>query len=217
MLTKKVECPYCKSSFTVQNLKDKLEVSLKCPKCKAELIVKFKPQAEPVEAHTYLGGSKPINNSYETQLGGGKMSSHYNANNFGETQLGETKDKKGASDDETSIGGNSQSLIHQVTAHLTYGDVKYPLYEGRNIIGRKGNTSKATVQIATMDMYMSRSHCVIDVKLLPDGTQKAILSNYHNKNNTTIDGMQVMDGDAIRLMDGNSITMGCTTIKFLIK
>jgi pSer/pThr/pTyr-binding forkhead associated (FHA) protein len=88
------------------------------------------------------------------------------------------------------------------------------LEEGRNIVGRKGTTSKATVQIATEDRYMSRQHCSITVTTLPDGTKKAVLSNYQNKNLTTVDGQEIETGDEIRLTNGDRITMGHTTVVF---
>ena len=99
-------------------------------------------------------------------------------------------------------------------SYLQYADHTYPLSEGQNIIGRKGNTSKATVQIDTADRYMSRQHVSITVTTLPDGNVKAVLSNYQNKNFTTIDGQEIETGDAIRLADGNCIKMGHTTVIF---
>ena len=102
----------------------------------------------------------------------------------------------------------------ECNARLVFEDQPYFLEEGQNIIGRKGNTSKATVQIATDDRYMSRQHCSITITTLPDGTKKAVLSNYQNKNLTTIDGQEIETGDAIRLVNGNRITMGHTTVIF---
>ena len=61
---------------------------------------------------------------------------------------------------------------------------------------------------------MSRQHCIINVSTLSDGSKKAVLSNYQNKNSTTIDGQLIGKGDEIRLTDGNSITMGHTTVTF---
>lgn len=97
---------------------------------------------------------------------------------------------------------------------LVYKDVNYPLEDGQNIIGRKGSSSMATIQIASEDRTMSRQHCCIQVSTLPDGSKKAVLSNYQNKNMTIVDGQEVENGDEIRLTDGNRITMGQTTITF---
>ena len=95
-----------------------------------------------------------------------------------------------------------------------FGGVSYPLEEGQNIVGRKGTTSKATVQIETADRYMSRQHGSIRVTTLSDGTKKAVLSNYQNKNLTSVDGQEIAKGDEIRLTNGNRITMGHTTVIF---
>jgi hypothetical protein len=61
---------------------------------------------------------------------------------------------------------------------------------------------------------MSRQHCSIEVSTLPDGTKKAVLRNYQNKNQTTVDGQPIENDDTIRLTDGNCITMGHTTVTF---
>jgi pSer/pThr/pTyr-binding forkhead associated (FHA) protein len=107
-----------------------------------------------------------------------------------------------------------KEMPKECNARLVFEDQPYFLEEGQNIIGRKGNTSKATVQIATDDRYMSRQHCSITITTLPDGTKKAVFSNYQNKNLTTIDGQEIETGDAIRLVNGNRITMGHTTVVF---
>ena len=61
---------------------------------------------------------------------------------------------------------------------------------------------------------MSRQHCSITITTLPDGSMKAVLSNYQNKNLTLIDGQEIETGDAIRLTNGNAIKMGHTTVTF---
>lgn len=101
-----------------------------------------------------------------------------------------------------------------MNAKLIFGKDCYPLEDGQNIVGRKGKTSVATVQIDTDDRYMSRQHCSITVNVLPDGTRKVVLSNFQNKNLTSVNGQDIETGDTIRLADGNSITMGYTTVTF---
>ena len=120
--------------------------------------------------------------------------------------------QKPAADNGTTLLSAPTHKTHK--SYLQYADHTYPLAEGQNIIGRKGSTSKATVQIDTDDRYMSRQHVSITVTTLPDGSVKAVLSNYQNKNLTTIDGQEIETGDAIRLADGNSIKMGHTTVIF---
>lgn len=188
MQTKRIICPKCRAVLDVKNSQDEAVKQITCPSCKTILKVNFQPQQEPVEAKTYYAPPKQKpTDSGETQLAD---------NSDGATQLQMPSCKKTAK------------------ALLKYGGVNYPLEEGQNIVGRKGNTSKATVQIETADRYMSRQHCSITVTTLPDGTKKAVLSNYQNKNLTCVDGQEIETGDVIRLTDGNSITMGHTTVTF---
>lgn len=187
MQTKRIVCPHCRAVLDVKNSKNEPVKQIACPSCKTALQVKFAIQQEPMEAKTYYAPPKKPTDDGATQLAGG---------NNGVTQLVIPKP-------QTS---------HQ--ACLEYGGRTYPLAEGQNIIGRKGNTSKATIQIDTTDRYMSRQHGSITVTTLPDGTLKAVLSNYQNKNLTTVDGQPIETGDAIRLADGNSIQMGHTMLTF---
>ena len=175
----------------VKNSKNETVKQIACPSCKIPLQVKFQPQREqqePIEAKTFYATPKRV------------------AAGSDETQL--AKDCLGA----TQLFSASQES--SANAMLSCGGKDYYLEEGQNIVGRHGTTSQATVQIETADRYMSRQHCRINITKLPDGTIKAVLSNYRNKNLTTIDGQPVEIGDSIRLTDGNCITMGNTTVTF---
>ena len=185
MQTKRIICPQCKAILDVRNSKNEEVKQFTCPSCKTLLQVKFAPQQEPIEAPTFIAPSQSALD--------------------GETQLA------GAGYAATQLVSSSKS---KATAKLLFHGIDYELEEGQNIIGRKGTTSKATVQIDTDDRYMSRQHCCITVKTLPDGVKKAVLSNYQNKNLTSVDGQEIETGDAIRLTDGNAITMGHTTVIF---
>jgi len=205
MLTKRIMCPKCRAVLDVKNLQNELVKQITCPSCQSVLQVTFQPQQEPprqepVEAKTFYAPPKPkqpASDNGETQLAGGTG---------GETMLG------------GSFGGATQlftpSQKPTATPKITFGGKIYPLKDGRNIVGRHGETSQATVQIETADRYMSRQHCSITVTTLPDGTKKSVLSNYQNKNLTSVDGQPIETGDTIRLTDGNSITMGHTTVNF---
>ena len=197
MQTKRIICPNCKVVLDVKNSQNETVKQISCPSCKTILKVKFQPQQQPIEAKTYYAPPKqPTADSGATQLAG----------TGGETQLG------GGLSGATQLYTPAQKA--SVTAKLSFGGKDYPLAEGSNIVGRKATTSKATVQIETADRYMSRQHCCIVVTTLSDGTKKGVLSNYQNKNATLVDGQAIEQGDAIRLTDGNSITMGKTTVTF---
>ena len=187
MQIKRIICPNCRVVLDVKNSKNEEVKQITCPSCKTLLQVKFDPQQEPIEAPTYIATS-PLQSGLDgaTQLAG---------IDYAATQLCTTPKS-------------------QTTAKLLFHGVVYELEEGQNIIGRKGTTSKATIQIDTDDRYMSRQHCSITVKTLPEGTKKAVLSNYQNKNLTSIDGQEIETGDEIRLSNGTQITMGHTTVTF---
>ena len=189
MQINRVKCPQCNVVLDVKNTKNEEVKQISCPSCNTLLQIRFAPQQKPVEAHTFL--ETPQNDSY--------------------SDSGETLLAAGASGATELFRFEHQAHSH---AELLYGTISYPLQEGQNIVGRKGNTSKATVQIDTADRYMSRQHIAIEVTKMPDGTLKAVLSNYQNKNQTSVDGQPVNGGDAIRLTDGNAITMGHTTVTF---
>lgn len=189
MQIKRVKCPQCNAVLDVKNSKNEEVKQITCPSCQTLLQVRFAPQQEPIEAHTFQEtpqSPQPLDNG-ETQLAAGL---------YGATQL-----------------CISAPQVH-THAELLYGGISYPLAEGRNIVGRKGNTSKATIQIEAADRYMSRQHVVIEVTTLSDGTLKVVLSNYQNKNLTSVDGQPIEAGDTIRLTDGNAITMGHSTLTF---
>lgn len=188
MQTKRITCPNCKVVLDVKNSKNETVKQITCPSCQCVLNVKFPEQQEPLDAETYYAPPKQhIADDGATQLA---------SSDNGATQLVRHATKQ------------------QKIAKLLFGGIYYKLEEGRNIVGRKGCTSTATVQIDTADRYMSRQHCEIIVTTMPDGNMKVVLHNYQNKNLTTIDGHAIDTGDEIRLTDNNSITMGRTTVTF---
>jgi len=191
MQIKRIKCPKCGVVLDVTNSKNEAVKIITCPKCKVKLEVKFQrqPEQKPLEAHTVYGPQPPVNNG-ATQLGGSQ-------GNGGATQLG----LKGE-------GGSIQRAL------LSYNDKSYPLEIGQNIVGRKAQTSTATIQIATTDRYMSRQHAAILVKRMPDGSLKCTLRNDQNKNQTLVNGQPIENSDKITLIDGYRITMGKTTILF---
>lgn len=97
---------------------------------------------------------------------------------------------------------------------LLFKGVTYPLAEGVNIVGRKADTSSASVQIDTDDRYMSRQHAKITVTRLPDGSLKSVLGNSQNKNATTVNRQPLADEDRIVLQPGDEIRMGETIVVF---
>ena len=196
MQIKKIKCPKCGAILEVKNSKDEEEKRITCPKCKVGLKVRFPrpvPQEEPLTAHTVYGPQQPRpvpQTEGATQLGGGVASG-----GNGSTQI-----------------ASPNTFVRQ--ARLECDGKAYDLELGANTVGRKVQTSHATIQIDTTDRYMSRQHALIIVTRLRDGGLKATLRNDQNKNDTLVNGQTIENGDEIRLTNGNRITMGRTTLLY---
>lgn len=197
MQIKKIKCPNCGVILEVKNSKDEEEKRISCPKCKAGLKVMFskpKPKEELLTAHTVYGPQEPKpvpQDNGSTQLGGAAVG----VATSGSTQL-----------------APPQTFVRQ--AMLVFNGESFDLELGENSVGRKANTSHASLQIPTTDRYMSRQHVLITVRRLPDGALKSVLRNDQNKNDTLIDGQAIENGDEIRLTNGNRITMGRTNLLY---
>lgn len=91
---------------------------------------------------------------------------------------------------------------------------QYPLANGRNIIGRRGETSQATIQLDVDDMYMSRQHCLITISSNDNGRMEAKISNYKNKNKILVNSKFLNPDKEMVLPEVCDITLGHTTMKF---
>lgn len=91
----------------------------------------------------------------------------------------------------------------------------FPLKLGINTIGRKADSSEATIQIETNDKKASRVHIQILVDRLKDGSYRHTLMNAKNLNKTLVSGKRIENGDKIILLGGETIQMAYTIIKFI--
>ena len=98
--------------------------------------------------------------------------------------------------------------------YFLYGGHKYPFVFYNNLICRKATTSQATVQIATDDRYMSRQHLAIQVIKASTDNVRVVVSNYHNKNASYVNGQLLNEGDQLVLTEGSIIKMGNTTVVY---
>ena len=94
---------------------------------------------------------------------------------------------------------------------------KYPLREGRNLIGRMthNSPSKASVPIPTDNRRMSRSHLFIDVIRGADGRYHAYASNASNQNETMINGVVLEDEDKLSLNHLDNLSLSGTELIYL--
>jgi len=113
-----------------------------------------------------------------------------------------------------AVGGETR-IVHaptEKTYALVCGEQTYRLKPGRNIVGRMAQSSNASVQINSRDIYMSREHVNIRIE-----NGFAYLSNCKNKNKTFVNQTLIQPGDEVRLQDNDIIKMGLTTVKMSIK
>ena len=99
---------------------------------------------------------------------------------------------------------------------LMVDGTEYELLFGRNTVGRKANSSVASLQFKTSDMYMSRHHAVINVMRIAEGALRVSVKNYENKNKTYVDGRVLEKDEEIVLRNGSTILMGKTKQQLLL-
>lgn len=94
---------------------------------------------------------------------------------------------------------------------------KYPLKEGRNLIGRMTHSapSPASVPISTDNRRMSRSHLFIDVIRGADGRYHAYASNASNRNETRINGVLLEQEDKLSLKHQDRLSLSGTDLIYL--
>lgn len=190
MEVKRVKCSNCGIILEVKNSKNEAVKLITCPQCKARCGVRFQPQ-QPLEVETILPGRQQ----------------RVAPQNDGETLLG------GRQDSERTILGQGRQQ-GAATACLVLAGQQYVLRQGANTVGRKAQTSQATLQLPVSDPYMSRHHLQITVSVLPNGKLKAVISNDRNKNITSINGVELPHDEAIVLSNGDRIVMGKTTVVY---
>lgn len=131
--------------------------------------------------------------------------------------------EKRSNGDDTTLSGDTDitdlgDIVNGVNGKATgclrtrSGDT-YRLKRGINVVGRKAETSDATVQIATGNRRMSRRHAIIEVT--GDGIH--YLENVRDKkNSTSVNGRNVEDGDRFILRNDDRICMAGDELTFIM-
>ncbi len=126
------------------------------------------------------------------------------------------RDKQISNDSETEVlrpfytkGGQLSVLANADTPEQLF-----TFQEGVYTIGRKSNSSKATISILTEDKSMSREHIRIEVKKDTKGRYKHYLSDNNSKNHTLYNSNYLENGEVVVLNDGDEIVIGHTTLRF---
>ena len=184
-------------------------IQIKCPFCSAVLSVQNIPGIEnkfitcPVCKHkqpfTAYKTPKPVSygdhTEYPKSFGGAKNS------------------------DDTEVGGNNLSgstPIGMLTLQNTLQ--KFQLKQGRNVVGRKADSSTADFQIDTgTSRRMSREHIVIEVTNVPSRGITHYVSLFRERVNKTYVGIEeLVFGDRIILKTGSVIKLPDAELLFEI-
>ena len=192
----KIKCPTCGKVLRLQDAPNINAASFTCPVCEEKHVVG--------KCQRYVEQPKPmVSSGDETRYGGASAQQGGD-----ETRIGSQPQCGGS--DETRIGSASSPAVGVLVDNLGR---TYQLRSGINTIGRKAASSPASVQIATNDRTMSRSHAVIEVSNA-GGKTIHILRNGANKNPSYMNGVLIGQQDQLVLNNGDRIKMGSTELTF---
>ena len=192
----KIKCPTCGKVLRLQDAPNINAASFTCPVCEEKHVVG--------KCQRYVEQPKPmVSSGDETRYGGASAQQGGD-----ETRIGSQPQCGGS--DETRIGSASSPAVGVLVDNLGR---TYQLRSDINTIGRKAASSPASVQIATDDRTMSRSHAVIEVSHA-GGKTIHILRNGANKNPSYMNGVLIGQQDQLVLNNGDRIKMGSTELTF---
>lgn len=119
-----------------------------------------------------------------------------------------------AGDEGTTIGGSGNHAVGMLK-DMASGKV-YTLKQGVNTIGRASQTCGATIKIEDPTRKMSREHATIEVNIMPNGSFRHFIRNWHNKNKTYVGGVLLQEGDCFVLQNRQEIRFASVTLQFII-
>ncbi len=236
----KVNCPYCQYLLTVVVKRNPIRLDLNAPDTGPSPLVRQMYQAsQPQPQHQQatpppvqpMGAPQPAQPMASPQPGGGHtilpddylrsggaipggrtilpedLMQQRRAAAAQSGQMGETEPYS----DSPIMGGRPAAQGRPV---LVFGGACYPLVEGRNTVGRRGQTSQASIQLPTADMCMSRVNAMLDVVKLAGGSYHVSVSSVNEHNLVKINGHAVPVNNRIMLLDGMVLTLGQSTVTF---
>lgn len=87
-----------------------------------------------------------------------------------------------------------------------------PLYAGENVVGRYVKGTKANAAIKTVDPSIDTTHCIVTVRVKPNGQVQFILRDAPSNTGTFLQNEILGDKDRVVIDDGDIITIGATTL-----
>lgn len=170
-------------------------MKIKCPNCSAIMTVKVHTGMENIMMKCPVCQEKAPFSSYKKETKDKDDSTEYASDN---TTI-----------PMTELGDDIKFIIGELTILDSHLD-PFKLKPGRNIIGRKANSSKADIQIPLKDnqLHISREHLIIDVKRVDKIGYIHNISLYKDKvNDTFINDEKICYLDSLRLTHGDIIKL----------
>lgn len=87
-----------------------------------------------------------------------------------------------------------------------------PLMEGDNVVGRLVKGTNINAPIKTVDPSVDTTHCIVNVKVTPQGQAKFTLRDATSNTGTFYQNEVLGPKDRIILNEGDIITIGATTM-----
>lgn len=87
-----------------------------------------------------------------------------------------------------------------------------PLKEGENVIGRLVKGTNINAPIKTVDPSVDTTHCIVNVKVSPNGQAKFTLRDATSNTGTFLQNEVLGPKDRVNLSEGDIITIGATTM-----
>jgi len=186
-----VKCPKCAHQGDVADFKEIPMKNIQCPYCKVHLKVAENEASKdiicPKCKHTIIATNE---DKLKTEGPGvlGNMNKLYRP---GKLEL--LKDE-----------GHWQSAKKTVA-----------LIRGENTLGRKSPYSKSSIQLPTTDPFMSKNHAKIEVNMTPDSVFVHHFSDMNSANGAFHNNDRLEKDEVIKLMPGDTIRLGHTSLKFI--
>ncbi|MDO4949769.1 MAG: FHA domain-containing protein [Bacteroidales bacterium] len=186
---RKIVCPTCKTVLEVGYFPGIESKSFACPNCKTQ--------------HAFTEYLPYVAANWRTARG----------NASGEDTIPGGQGK--ANSEDTPIAGGSNSVIGRLQMAGQAGLVT--LRQGRNTIGRKADSSDATIQVPDESRKMSRVHFVIDVTCKPGkGVFHTVSLAPGKKNASFLNGEPMEADDRFVLMDGDTLRVAGVKLTFVL-
>lgn len=217
----KIKCSFCGAVLAVKKQPGIESKFLTCPVCKRKAAFRSYKIIDGAGGAGFRSGSRGGYDDDPTRYPAGGRSTGYED---GPTQYGGGSDETepaeygrgGQFDRKTEVNLNSNWTLGRLNVAET--GQAYQLKPGRNVIGRKAQTSSADFQIAaTADKRMSREHLLIEVKKVPGKGFVHYVSLFKEQCNPTQVGHEMlMYGDCLILHHGDRLRLPGVTVKFEI-